>query len=476
MPVIRIMNWNIEQLSRAKIGMGGGSMATAIARIIVDSQADIVLICELKLVQADVTLNNITTAINNQLGAAGNFYWLKSQITGCEYYGFIIRDINTIRPLTFAANPHAPDTPDGTEDNPLIDLFKVRWSTWPAAFPAAAPAPLPAKPLLGVTDIFASPVYSRSKKQRMSMGGQALARGGYSLGRGFRLPCLAMFAVRAAAGQPTILPVLVCHYAAVRSGRNFLAQQQADQLHLLHLAQLFNSQPDGYPAPPRAQGYLDIDNAAVPVANILYTGDFNINFLENRTGAGASNVAKTNRKALDSLTPTSQGGGSAAPAAAAGAPVAVPAVPYNFANWPDAPVYKDVAKQQLRASCTVAGTMLHHYHAGVVPPDAAALRGAAFDYFLYGGAVPNTAALTANESGQIYDIPTQVGHQGSAAPALDLGAIRNSYNLLGTKDAAVAGNLSVAGPGAPALSMNDRLIGARLVSDHLPVVLQMVCP
>jgi hypothetical protein len=41
MPNIRIMNWNIEQLSLNKINIGGGNLADALAHVVVSQNVDI---------------------------------------------------------------------------------------------------------------------------------------------------------------------------------------------------------------------------------------------------------------------------------------------------------------------------------------------------------------------------------------------------------------------------------------------------
>jgi hypothetical protein len=476
MPVnVRIMNWNIQQLSWNKIQIPG--MAEALAEVVVANNVDVLVIVEVMNVNAEAIMNNLTAAINLRAGAGGNYYWILSRPTAGEHYGFVIHNMNVIRVLGSAPNAAAPEQNEGTELNPFSDLHAQRFSTWPAAFPAAVPAVLPAKPRFGLVDAFATRPRPRGEAKRVRFAGQPLGRGGYSMGRGARLPCLAPLMVKApgVAGPVTLLPILVCHYAAVWGGRNVLAQEQVGQLKLLHLPQLFSFTEILAPGPPPPKrGYLDVDNAAVPVENIAFTGDFNIDFKVNSGNEAAPFLARVNHNALVVLTPTEQGAGSAAPPAVAGAlPAgAAPAVP--FAAFPEAPTTSDIVRQALRASTTLNGTILVHYTPPPPEPaNTAALREATFDNFFYGGAVMNTALMLAGaDSGFVVDVPAAIVQPGGAG--LNVAALQAHFAALGTKDAAAAPKLAAAAP--PALTVNDRLIGARLLSDHLPVLVEVVCP
>ena len=498
MPVnIRIMNWNIEQLSWDKIQIHG--MANALARVIIGGNVDIVVLLEVKKVNRDAIMNMLVNAINNlRPPLTPRYYWLVSRTTGGEHYGFIVRDINTIRPLQYVINPNAPLRlqNDGTADSPLSDLHALRWTTWPVAFPAAAPHPAPAFPRMPLVNTFVSPTAERPMKVRKTnFSGQDIGHGGYSEGRGYRMPCLAIFVVQGPAAL-TYLPIIVCHYAAVRGGRNFLSQQQIRQLNQLHIAQLFSFYDiNAHPLVPEC-GFLDIDGAAVPVTNIIYTGDFNVDFRHN-TPLGDFN-ARANHEAFSGLTPTLENAGSHNPAATAGAvPAVVPAVP--FAAFPPAPEAREIPLQDLRASCTTRGTILQKIvlvpppalpaKPGTLPPpppNTIAIRDGAIDNFFYGGAEANTAVVNFgvgnNDSGDVIDVPARMRqlNAGGVPPALPNVSVSGPKAYYAfpppTKRAHLAPNLSGAAGVAPALTVNDRWIGARLLSDHLPVILQIACP
>jgi hypothetical protein len=480
------MNWNIQQLSWNKVRVPG--MANAIARIIVGSNIDIVVIVEVTTVNLNRIMDALTNAIN-ALQPAPRSYWLTSMTTGGEHYGFIVRGINIIRPLEFADNPNAPGRipTEGTANAPFTDLHALNWTTWPVAFPAPAPQPAPARPRMGLINTFVTPENPRAGKIRKTdFGGQPTSLGGFSEGRGFRMPCLAIFVVRGPAGL-TYLPIVVCHFAAVRAGRNFLAQQQVGQFAQLHIAQLFSSWDLNNMT--RNGGYLDIDGAAVAVTNLILAGDFNINFRRNNPNGG--NLSRTNYTALSNLTPTLGMGGSAGPAATPGAAPAVPAVPFNA--FPLAPEAAEIVAQELRAACTTEGTILRKLPRLVppppppaapntLPPPPANIRGGALDNFFYGGNEVNTAIVNFGaggvDSGEIIDIPAHLEQPGAggAPPNLAVNALQAHYAARHRKLSAHAPNLSGVNGVAPALTVNDRWIGARLVSDHLPIVIQIACP
>ncbi|MBZ4422663.1 hypothetical protein [Myxococcus sp. RHSTA-1-4] len=495
MPTIRVMNWNIEQLSWNKIRIDG--MATAIARTVVAEDIDILVLLEVKKTQVRNLMDRLTTALNAAARAAQNaqnaptYTWFLSHETGCEFYGFIVRDLGLIRPLTLPA-PAAGTPPMGTQAHPLTNLKAVRWSTWPNNNNWGQMPQLPnARPQLPLCNAFAQRPMQRAAT-RQNFGGLPLANGGYSLGRGYRMPGLALFKVHSPTSNTDyILPIVCCHYAAVRGSttRNGLAQAQVAKLPFLHISQLYaweqNLNVNRAQNPPPVSDYLDVDGQPVLVRNILFTGDFNIDFLQNANTPQASFLQSTNRNAYDALTPTQQQGGSANPAAQAGnAPQGnAPGVPFN--PLPPAPLTSDILSQRLKAAVTTEATILRDYKSDS-PGDTSSthtIRGAAFDNFFYGGAqVRNaTPAFGTNgvDSGKVVDIAANIVQTGAPLNAgqIDVSAIATHYATSDrTKDADLALNLQRQANTNHPLSVTDRWIGANLVSDHLPVVLAFPCP
>ena len=470
MPNVRILNWNIQQLGPTKVGVPG--MLSALGRVIAGTNADVAIITEISAGTAVGTIVGLAAAANAEAGG-GALYTarLLSHSTGGECYGVIIRDINVVRPVVVSTGPIGDDAA------PLGNLEENSFATWPNTFAAAGaiapPYPLP-PPRLPLIDVFASTPPVGRKRSRFA--GRTLTNGGYSLGRGFRMPCLVMVAVNSPALATYLIPIMVCHLGAVRGGSNALARGQIAQYKDTDIAQRFN-----------AGGYIDLDGAAVQIQELVITGDFNVDFLRN--AAVGTKLQTGNRAALNHLTPTQAGGSSAGPAALPGVPGGVPMVPFVAppAGWPPGPVTTDNPDLALRTAITNRGTMLRFPQApgvAAVPP----YDGACFDNFFYGGtqlaggtvqAAPGVPA----ETGVIPSVPTAVVRV-PAAVGPNVGPLWTHYNGLpllpvGTPPlkrqwAMWAPNLN---PEAmAALTGEDRLVGGRFISDHLPTYIQANLP
>ena len=355
-------------------------------------------------------------------------------------------------------------------------MRRNQFTTWPNTFAALPVAgALPAAPRMPLVDVFAStPPVGRKRKR---FAGGSLANGGYALGDGFRLPSLMMMSVRAAAqgAAPHLIPILVCHLGAVRGGANPLARGQIAQYKDTDIAQRFN-----------AGGYIDLDGAAQAVQELVVTGDFNVDFLQNTPGS-ADNAALTH------LTPTQAGGTSLAPAAQPGAP-GLPPPPVPFAmplgGWPDGPISTQIANLALRTAATTRGTMLLVPVApggAAVPPYA----GACFDNFFYGGVllagqgIMQLAPGLVNETCVIADVPGSVVRAPAAPPAPNVGPLWTHYNglpPLPTGALPQKRQWAIWAPsldpvfGGGAITNEARLVGARLLSDHLPTLVEANLP
>ena len=475
---MRVMNWNIEQLSNAKLNIPG--MATAIARTVVAANVDILIVLEVKMTMVHNAMQTLSAALNFEEGAGANpwtGYFLSRQ-TGGEFYCIFIRDLDLVRPVA----PQAGIGPTGQSNDPLRDLKRNVFRIWPSANFGVTAYPVGVgKPWIPLCDFWA-----RRPNQRggglLNFGGQQLGGAGYALGRGFRMPALALFWVHTLAGNDYLLPFVVCHYGAVRGRRqrNILAQSQVFQLMYLHIARLFTSDAFG----AGVGGYLDVLNAAgghraVRVQELCFTGDFNLDFLQNANGGTYQQLM--NRNAYDGLTPTVQNGGSAAPAALPGAPGPPPVLPWG-PPWPQAPSTDAINQQRLKAAVTTQGTMQRQWPLAIPPPGApppAPYADAAFDNFFYGGTqLSGAAVLAAPDAGQARNVPASITQAAPpGAGLINVAPVAAHYTLAGTKNAVNAPSLQTAGlPMFAPLIPDDRLIGSRLVSDHLPVVLQFALP
>jgi hypothetical protein len=426
----------------------------------------------------------MSDALNAADGAGGNNNWrgyFLSYVTGGEFYCVFIRNLNLIRPMYIRDG----DGPRGTSHDPLVDMRANVFSIWPSANWATDAYGLGVfaqpYPRIPICDAWATPRRPRQAK-KVNFGGQPIGAGGYSLGRGFRLPGLALFCIHTGAATNAV-PFLMCHYAAVRGRRqrNVLAQSQVNQLAFLQMPQYFNDHhlvQQSY-----WLRYRDAGNNVLPwnVNQLCFTGDFNLNFLENLGGGGATNIQKMNHNAYLSITPTVEQGGSAPPPNADAGNAGVPPNPYPPPVG--APSVDEIQQQSLRAAVTTRGTIMHRHYPLPLPPPGPpppveTYVTSAFDNFFYGGALLNTAVrnvAAGNDSGEVRNVPNSIVQQGGAANVgqIDLSAVAAHYAATNTKNAQNAPQLQAAVGG---LDPSDRLIGARLLSDHLPVVLEFAVP
>ena len=160
-------------------------------------------------------------------------------------------------------------------------------------------------------------------------------------------------------------------------------------------------------------------------------------------------------------------------------------------GWPAGPTFPSIPVLALRAAVTSQGTMLSEFNRDTLLPATsprhrappadydAAIRGACFDNIFFGGDVLPAAAqfpLGGNDAGSIYNIAGQIVQNAAVTPQnISVAAEHAAHLLEGTRDAASAPNLA-AGAAAVALTNNDRLIGTRFISDHLPVIVQFNLP
>lgn len=485
MPNIRVMNWNIEKLGKTKLDVNG--MGRALARTVVAADVDILLVLEVVPDSAIYAMEQLSRALNLAEGAArpnaprvahrwqGYFLSPKSST---ECYGVFIRDLDTVRPVF-------PDTAKGDEKNPLRDLTDVSFKIWPSpdwtnsAYPiSSSPPTFPlCQTYLGEDADSDDSGERPNKRRRHNFPGQSQGNGGFALGLGYRLPVLTMFCVHTRSAE-YLIPIVACHHAAVRSGRNGLAQSQIERLKELHIAQLFNGLG--------ASRHIDVLESDSPpkhrpvrVQELCFTGDYNVDFLNNGSN-GANDLAAKNYRAYLALTPTQQQGGSATPPALPGEEQKPPDMtrgPVPVAPLPEHHCFP----LGLRAAVTTQATILHHYRPKQPPPPPP-YTSAAFDNFFYGGTRMSQATIAHGvgniDSGEVVYVHENIVQQGGEAAdrLVDVSQIAAHYFKRGTKNAKHApGLLQPHSAGTP-LNSNDRLIGARFLSDHLPVVIQFECP
>jgi hypothetical protein len=508
MPNIRVMLWNIRKFSGTKTNIPG--MTAALSAIIRGANPDIVVIVEPTSVGGIPGLVALRAQLQGDDNNVNHWAVSTSYETGGECYAFLCRNLGLVRPLLATEDPAAATPEPGTAADPLRNVEKMQFTTWPANWPTAyAPlAPLGPWPRQPLVNLFYRDVLARPAKRRKMSSGQPQQFGGYAQGRGARMPCMAIFHIHTPGAPPNdyYLPIVVCHYWANRSAdqSNAGALDQIKEARLLHIAQKF-AYRDLQTMTPRTCGYLDINGAAVPIQELMFTGDWNVDFLRNDP-AGPF-LSQKNHNAFQVVTPILQHGGSVIPAPLApGAvqgpvpPGPAPAVPFQQFARP--PVVNSIPNQNLTSAVTIQGTILLEQtppaafqanQAKVAAPGATTrtLRELAFDLTFFAGTRLDTAAMLTPagaipampaDAGLVVDVPANlagvpVPAGGLPPPQFEVSLIQNHYANLApgapVHHANLAPNLSAAGA---VLGLQDRWIGANLISDHVPTVVQFVCP
>jgi hypothetical protein len=519
---IRVMAWNVRKFSPRKAAIGG--FAPAVARIAIGSNVDVLVIME--ATKNGTGALGTLAGVLRQLDQANHWAYTVSFTTGNERYGFFFRNLNVVRPTQFTLNPTPPPLPWalGSAALPVANLDQIQFTSWPSAFPQpAAPPPLPMPPTPGparpqpLIAPYVRTRLDRGAKRKENFGGNPQDYGGYSAGIGARQPCLMVFSVwSAATNLAYYIPVVVCHFAAVRSSvmPNPLAYKQIRQSSRMHIMQKYAFRAVDHPNNPISGGYVAVDGVARPVQNVLLVGDSNVDFLQNNPNSANWTAKRNNLEAFAYLTPTLEAQGSApitpAQAQAAGAvlgpppqfPQPVPQVPLPLNAGVAAPFATEIPHQALTPAITRQGTILRQYNPANLAyvqqqNTTASLRGPCIDLMFYGGARLNSAFINplapvnggVADAALAVDVPASLMQPGQAlAPGqIQVGAVQQYYNnppygnrryLPGTPrhNANLAGNLNAGGPNQPGLSLVDRWLGANLLSDHVPVLLQFTCP
>jgi hypothetical protein len=473
--MVRILNWNIQTLGPTKRRVPG--VMEAIGKVIADAQADVVIVVELAGSTPATSMRALSKATRAHIPPGGHDYsaWAVSYASNGESYGLLIRDLDQVRPLRVVAGPSGREAA-AAGDGPLKLLDANRFAIWPAPFPAAVNYPLGAPPSMPLVDVWARPPQPRGKRGR-DFPGRNLQQGGYAEGRGFRLPCLMMLAVSNGAGGFSLLPVVINHFGA----GDPLARAQLEGLKQVDIAQKFVT-----------GRHVNVEGNAVRVQELLLTGDFNVDFAVN--SPGGSEEAKRNRRWLEVLTPATAGAGSAPGSGAPGRrvppgkplPPAPAPLPPPVVGNPQPPSTLDIGDMDLKTAVTAKATFLAAWNSPPPPPPPPLPWGEhIYDNFFFGGQRLQVLALPPGvlDAGAVVQVPELA----DVALRPFLGATWTYYTTapkyvkpapkLSEKTLMALGALEFNPAIAPAgLSRQAGLVGARWISDHLPVYIDAPLP
>lgn len=251
MPQLKIMNWNIQNFGESKTEKA--SVLDMIAGIVVGNQIDIFIVLELNTANAGTVTETLTTLaqILNDRAGGGTLYTtiILSPGTGVEFYGFIVRDTAAVQPVTLTGGSLSPEADLGAR------TFTVRngastvtnLGTGSDYFPLIVPA------------------YVMPNQHNPAQW------------PGPRKPCMALFKITFPGNNPQYVPIIAAH---TRPG--LMGQSPAWQIATVPFTYaVYRSAQRANPAPPPAvvgpDLTLDVGGPRA-VGNVIVTGDFNVDY------------------------------------------------------------------------------------------------------------------------------------------------------------------------------------------------------
>lgn len=262
MPVVRVMNWNVQNYGRLRSGIEYNNLdiTDAIAKIVVAYSVDILVMLEVNTSQT-ATSRLLTDIMRKRLNResqrnGANHYRtaIVSPPTHRECYSFFVRDPDHTRPLCI--QPVAGRRP------PVIGY---RYASLDAVSFARATSP----------EVYVGgfPLYVPDEDY-VSYQGTTRPPPAWP---GLRAPALGLFEIRNSGAANALMPIVACHFGAAYGARNPRAEVQFEMLQ--YLSVLRGVAPGNVPRSIR----LNLGGGPNPFdANwALLLGDFNIDFLDD---------------------------------------------------------------------------------------------------------------------------------------------------------------------------------------------------
>jgi len=250
----RLRNGNATTNNRSKLA--------AIARILQIIQFDILIVVELRnSVRAVEVLEELC-----QLLLPEHYIPYVSRQSGLERYGFIVKSDPNISPV-FLANsaPAIGPLPPGVGDDARVpingvlrNLDNYNFTIDPTQ--ATYNGEFPLVDLHGMNDVGPGLIRDRDGNNRYVL---KRLEDSITPDHHFRHPCMALFKL-----CDVLVPIIVCH---TKSGQGGGTRFQMKRIKGLHICQK-------YMLGPPASKTLRIDGVLTAVENIVITGDFNLDF------------------------------------------------------------------------------------------------------------------------------------------------------------------------------------------------------
>lgn len=287
---IKIMTWNIQNLGPTKSGIkyDNYDVIAAIAKKVVDADVDLLIVLEINTVHT-ATARQVMSILGEAMSTeatrvgrpAGSYsYSILSRNTGLEFYGFIIKDITALKP-TRTEHPQPAYLGGGTNYDPgwigKGSVFSPGLND--CTFRTIVPAALG----MGVSHVVLNetiPLFEpnlRPVAPRAGMRPRPIP-----VWPGNRLGCLAVFEAINAGGANRFLPIFACHFDPNHDS----AKAQID---LFPYFELFHElRAGGAPIDINVEPAAGGGAVAHTTNMALVTGDFNID-RNNPNPAGGYN-------------------------------------------------------------------------------------------------------------------------------------------------------------------------------------------
>lgn len=253
MPMIRLMNWNIQNFGVTKSGLkfDNYDVVRAIADVVVYEDVDLFLMLEVNTTDEATARRLATTMLNTLRVREGGNFWQTAVIspnTGKEFYAFFIKDATRIIPLPLD---------DEILDRVLGPYNRIQDATFYNK-PSDTAVLDDTFPLLD-PDVREVSFYGRNLN--------------YPAWPATRKPVLGLFAIPGATPGNELLPIVACHFAPD-------GEQAVHQFNRLFYFSLLNGlAPHAWERPVSLQVVFDRPGLrSIRPRYWVVTGDFNVNY------------------------------------------------------------------------------------------------------------------------------------------------------------------------------------------------------
>jgi hypothetical protein len=260
---VKILTWNIQNFGETKASFD--DIVNAVARVVVKVEADIFVLLEVNTTAnttADYLMSTMVKALYKESGRAHYKVCVRSPNTGLEFYGFFVRDDDRTQPLIAVRT--STGGPAMRIGNGALAFKEVEFRRYqPVRPPSVANGIFP----LLLPDLLKENLVGFNKIPEWP---------------GKRLPVVGMFWCPDASGLNRLLPIVAHHF----NPNPDIAAEELSTLRYLSLLQgVGPAHPSGRVNTDPVTVRLELGSSTRPktmVPGYVLTGDFNINYLTEK--------------------------------------------------------------------------------------------------------------------------------------------------------------------------------------------------